>query len=353
MRPDSADVAVIGAGLVGTSIAWRLAKAGVPVSLYDLGSLGGEASSAGAGMLSPGGEFDKPSVWLDLGIESMRMYPAFIEQLRSETGLPIDFALCGCVQFCGCRGEAQRRAEFQSAVGIRVEVTPRGLFYPEDGFVDPTGLLRALRRACEARKVGIFERHPITEIETNDYRAVVIAAGAWSGQIRVTHGGRPVALPATTPIKGHLIGFDLDPGTLGPMVRQGHTYVLQRSNGFTIAGSTEETVGFDRTVDEGICADIHRRAAHLFPALGSAKPSKRWIGFGLLSGRPAHRTGRGCQPVASVRPLQERNPVGSRDSRPSGEGLPMIRTLAALPFPPTERSRAAVLLFPRNAARLR
>jgi glycine oxidase len=279
MMSDSANVAVVGAGLIGSSIAWRLSQAGVPVSLFDAGSLGGEASSAGAGMLSPGGEFLNPSVWLDLGIEGMRMYPAFVDELKSETGLPVDFGICGCVYYVEDRDQARQRAQFQSALGIRVEVTSEGLFYPEDAYVDPTDLLRALRCACEKRKVQLFERHVISDIESTDYAAVVISAGAWSGQIHVSHKGRPVTLPSTEPIKGHLIGFQLEPGSLGQMLRRGHTYVLQRASGFTVAGSTEEHVGFDRTVDPIICDDIHRRVAQLFPALEHEAPVKRWIGF--------------------------------------------------------------------------
>ena len=80
-------------------------------------------------------------------------------------------------------------------------------------------------------------------------------------------------------MKGHLIGFELEPGALGAMRRRGHTYILQRSNGFTIAGSTEEHCGFDRTVDPAICDQIHRRVMAIYPPLAGAKVSKRWIGF--------------------------------------------------------------------------
>src|SRR5271154_5589062 len=107
-------IAIAGAGLIGASIAWRLAQAGMRVSVFDAGSFGGETSSAGAGMLSPGGEFDRPSVWLNLGIESMRMYPSFVEELHEETGLPIDFQVCGCRDYIQDREQAQRRAAFQS-----------------------------------------------------------------------------------------------------------------------------------------------------------------------------------------------------------------------------------------------
>src|ERR1700736_4158135 len=131
METARADVAIIGAGLIGTSIAWRLSQAGAQVTLFDAGPLGGEASSAGAGMLSPGGEFDRPSVWLDLGVESLRLYPTFIDEVRSETNLPIDFRICGCMQLVTSEeqlSQARSRAEFQAGAAIRVEATSEGLF---------------------------------------------------------------------------------------------------------------------------------------------------------------------------------------------------------------------------------
>jgi glycine oxidase len=279
-------IAIAGAGLIGASIAWRLAQAGMRVSLFDAGSFGGETSSAGAGMLSPGGEFDKPSVWLDLGIESMRLYAPFVRELREETGVSIDFQVCGCRQFVDDQEQAERRAAFQSAAGIRVEVNPGELFYPNDGFVDSTHLLRALLAACLARGVRITEKHALYTVESTDFTAFVVAAGAWSNQLQITHMGTRVDLPQVKPIKGHLIGFDLEPGSLGPMLRRGHEYVLQRSNGFVIAGSTEEDIGFDRRVDDAVCEGIHRRAAGLWPALESAQPSRRWIGFRPYSETP-------------------------------------------------------------------
>src|SRR5579864_7174775 len=124
METSRADVAVVGAGLIGTAIAWRLSQANAQVTVFDAGRVGGEASSAGAGMLSPGGEFDRPSVWLDLGVESLRRYPTFVDELRSETNQAIDFRICGCLQLVSSEEErlqARSRAEFQSRAGIQVE----------------------------------------------------------------------------------------------------------------------------------------------------------------------------------------------------------------------------------------
>jgi glycine oxidase len=229
------EVVIIGGGLIGSSIAWRLAQKDVRVTIADAGTLGGEASPAGAGMLAPRSESG-----CDLGLESLGLYPSFVEQLMAETGVDVDFRM----------------------------------FHPEEGIVDPGALLQALRCACESRQVRIIREH-VSSVEPRDYAAVVIAAGAWSGQVRVQN----VSLPAVVPIKGHLIGFQLEPGALGPTRRLDETYVLQRSSGFLIAGSNEQDIGFERTLDAAICEDIHRRAARLFPPLVNATPVKRWIGF--------------------------------------------------------------------------
>ena len=182
-RDMTTKVTIVGAGLIGASIAWRLAQTGARVTLIDAGSWGGETSSAGAGMLAPGGEFEGPSAWLEMGLESMRLYPQFVEELKAETGVPIDFQRCGCMHFCEPEA-ARRRAEFQRTKGTRVEVTPQGLFDPDDGLVDPTDLLRGLRHACEARNVTILENQRLTQIELGRLQRIGDRCGSLVGPDR-------------------------------------------------------------------------------------------------------------------------------------------------------------------------
>jgi glycine/D-amino acid oxidase-like deaminating enzyme len=69
----------------------------------------------------------------------------------------------------------------------------------------------------------------------------------------------------------------MEPGSVPTILRSGDTYILQRKSGLTIAGSSSEQVGFDRTIDPEIVADIDRRARAILPKLPTADDS--WVGF--------------------------------------------------------------------------
>lgn len=170
--------------------------------------------------------------------------------------------------------------------------TAGALFYPEDAMVDPRDVMRALRAACLAHQVRIREQTRATAIRLAPQRAdvetsagqlsatvAVLAAGAWSSQVAVTCAGQRMEIPESFPVRGHLLGYALEAGSVGPILRRGHTYILQRCNGFTIAGTSSETVGFDRRLDPAIVADIQARAAEMLPRLRSAGEPQAWLGF--------------------------------------------------------------------------
>ncbi len=308
------DVIIAGAGVIGSSIAWRLAQHRLQVLLLDAGRFGGEASSAAAGMLAPGGEIGQPSAANELALEGLRLYPAYVAELEEESGLHIDFQRLGAIEVALSRQEwadLQARAERQAGFGIPSGVLTAteirkhlplarqdiagALFYPEDAVVDPRDLLAALRQACLARGVevregtrvtGISPRRDSVRVETAagvlEAAAAVLAAGAWSSDIPV----EGVTLSRAYPVRGHLVGYRLEPHSLGPVLRWGHTYVLQRTGGFTIAGSSSEQVGFDRTIDPKALLDIHSRASTIIPALAECQPVESWLGF-----RPAVDSG--------------------------------------------------------------
>jgi len=110
-------------------------------------------------------------------------------------------------------------------------------------------------------------------------RSAVLAAGAWSSQIPIAHSEALVSIPATFPVKGHIVGYQLPTASLGPTLRHGHHYVLQRSEGFTLAGSSEERCGFNRSINFELVREIHAGACSFYPPLLTAKPIREWTGF--------------------------------------------------------------------------
>lgn len=302
-------VAVVGGGIVGLSVAWRLVQRGYHVTVFDRGVLGCEASWAGAGMLAPGGEIEEASFLADLCLESRRIYPAFVRELESASSLAIDYQECGGLELAYSPEAADAlasRAERQDALGIsskpldqarvaafwpRLDVS--GLvatrFYPGDAIVDPRDVIAALTVVCRKLGVAFQENTAVRRIEISSDAAnvetgasrsrfdlAILAAGAWSSSIPT--GGVP-PVPAAEPVKGHLIGYRQPEQTCSTIVRHGHIYMLQRANGLLIAGASVEHIGFNREIDPAIVASLAKEAGFLFPHLRETTPSETWIGF--------------------------------------------------------------------------
>ncbi|MFN3323042.1 MAG: NAD(P)/FAD-dependent oxidoreductase [Bryobacteraceae bacterium] len=317
MRQPVPDVVVVGAGIIGSSIAWTLARRGVDVVLLDAGRIGGEASTAGAGMLAPGGEAGEDFELAVSMIDSRQRYGSFVAALAEESGVPIDLRECGAVELAFSDAEFEHlvnRAARQREFGIPSSPLTReewnelapgagagvagALYFPGDAVVNPLDMMEAFRRIHarrakeRSRAVRIVlgrESAEVVTLQNGRYLAstVVLAAGAWSSAIEIKGEQAPPGFPDAFPVKGHLLGYQRPEGSLGPILRSGHTYVLQRRGGFTIAGASTEHVGFDRTIDQGVAREIAERAGRVFAPLSGLAPSECWIGF-----RPACSEGR-------------------------------------------------------------
>ena len=319
------DVMVVGAGLIGSSIAWLLSKAGCRVVLIDAGGFGGEASAAGAGMLAPGGEYREPCPAARFAIESLAIYPTFVRQLEEESGLSIDYRKCGAIELaydCERWRELRRRADVQRrfgilaqslcpssltavAPGLNLEGLLGALYYPDDACVAPADLLRALRVVCRREGVRILEHSPARSVYAERDRVMVrlpkqqitgrnlvLAGGAWSSGIPLSRSGVVAHIPESFPVKGHLVGYELFPGSLRPILRNGHHYVVQRKTGFTIAGSSEEQCGFDRNLSPDQISEIRNAAGSFYTPISMLEPTRTWIGFRPGSERRGPTIGR-------------------------------------------------------------
>jgi glycine oxidase len=302
-------IAIVGGGIIGASIAWRLAQRGWQVRLFDKSSVGGEASWAAAGMLALGGEIEGPSELAGLATESRGLYSGFVRELETASGLAIDYQECGALDLAYSEPEwsaLQARTGRQDAAGILSKLVPlddvsvlwpqvrtAGLvgafFYPDDAIVNAREVMVALAAACQKSGVSILQNCPVYRLEISDraatletghgmekFEAAVIAAGAWSNGIAVE--GVP-ALPSAEPVKGHLIGYQQPERTCHTVVRHGHTYLLQRANGLLICGTSVEHVGFDRSIRPEVVTWLAEQAEFVFPHLRDATPSAVWTGF--------------------------------------------------------------------------
>jgi glycine oxidase len=297
--------AVIGGGIIGCAIAWRLAQRGQQVTLFEKARLGQEASWAAAGMLSPGGELDQDLHLAAFYLESRRQYGAFVAELAEESGVPVDFRECGAIDLAYSSQEwdaIKTRALKQRAVGIasrelsadriktfsphiETENLAGALFYPDDAIVAPRDVLAALSIAGSNRGVELREETPVHDIEVvsegvrvngEPFRNAVLAAGAWSSSITV-NGVAPV--PSSEPVKGHLLGYELQLGACPTIVRHEHIYVFQRGSGMVIAGASMENAGFEKAVDAAVSEQLRQDVTRVLPVLEKLQPVDIWTGL--------------------------------------------------------------------------
>lgn len=278
-------VEIAGAGIIGLSIAWRLAQAGCQVTVRDAGRAAGQSSWAGAGMLTPAGEFRTESRWTQLAIQSLAEYGAFVEELTAATGIEIDFRVCGTMELA-FTDEEKADIDRPRPEGVIMEpltVASAGYFapipqtgvkaarwFPNEAAVDPRHVCAALLAACRALGVQICENEATVALAG----PTVIAAGAWASRIPGLEGA-----PRAFSVKGHLLGYHRKKNSLPSIVRHGHHYALQRANGYTIFGSDEEREVWDTTPDAERVAALTEAAAALLPRLLDGPPDDVWAGL--------------------------------------------------------------------------
>ena len=291
----SAEVAVIGAGLIGLSVARRLSAEGIQVHLFSSSSAG-EASPASAGMLAPSVERSDGAAH-DFAVASRDRFPEYLSALEEESGIHVPLNRLGILQVAlspagvkGLRKSVLPGAEWIDAAQLH-EIEPAlshglgAVFTPGDGSVDNTLLLEALRistqrsaiRVTEQRVVSLDpQKHGLTVVTASGEHypcaVAVIAAGAWSSSVAGARYANSVK-----PAKGQMLSYDLTP--LRHVVYGPRGYLVPRARGHTLAGSTMEDVGFESaTSPEGI-AKVKSIAAEICPSLGTLDPANAWAGL--------------------------------------------------------------------------
>ncbi|MDR0787407.1 MAG: glycine oxidase ThiO [Gemmatimonadota bacterium] len=301
------DAVIIGAGIIGLSVARKVARAGVRVTVIDRDEPGQHASWAAAGMLAPQKESEGPGPLLSLMLRSRVLFPAFVSELEAETGIAAGYRTEGMLRIALDEEDAVRleaRARWQLEAGLRVErlsgtevraLEPAvarealgALYFADDHQIDNRQLTRAIHasainagvefrcgsgvRMIEARSGSICVK--LENGEVIEAGTVVVAAGCWSGQI----GGLPSPLPVE-PVHGQLLALEMAPPALGYTLVSGDIYLVPRRDGRLLVGATSERVGFRRANTAGGMQRLTSAAVRLVPGLAERPVVSWWSGL--------------------------------------------------------------------------
>jgi glycine oxidase len=319
----TADVTVVGGGIIGLAVAWRAAEGGMSVRVLERDAVGRGASHVAAGMLAPVAEVEFGEAGrrvLELGLRSASMWRTFAAELEAAAGgVEVGLRRAGTLVVARDEDEArelERQIAFRETLGLRVErlrpseardrepaLAPTvrlALEAPDDHSVDPRLVLAALRRACESAGVELREHAPVARVEldgaservagvtlANGERLsagrVVLATGAWTERV----AGLPAdARVSVRPVKGQILRLR-DPagaGLLRRVVRFEGGYLVPRAAGRYVLGATVEERGFELQPTVGGVYELLRDASELVPGISELEIEE--LSVGLRPGTP-------------------------------------------------------------------
>jgi glycine oxidase len=300
---------VIGSGIIGSAIAWRLAHVGLKIRVYDRGHLGEESSWAAAGMLAPQAEADGPGVLVNLCLAGLDALHAVYRRLLDESNVNPEYDRAGMLYVAldgEERAELEARLKWQREAGLKLEeltgaqareLVPAlsseviyALRFADEGMVDNRKLTEAYIQAALRAGVEFYACSAVEEIVVRGNRVVGIrlsdgkveeadvvvnAAGCWASQIK----GCCADGISIYPVRGQILCFEGPPNALKYAVLSPRGYIVPRRNGRLLAGTTREEAGYDKSVTlEGV-ARIAHGAHSLMPTLGSLPLRQVWAGL--------------------------------------------------------------------------
>ena len=315
------DVVVIGAGVIGCSVAYYLAREGIKVALLERESFGSGSSAHATGFISLLGTEFTPGPSFQFGLESYREFPSLVAELEDATGMDLLYQRRPSLRLALEESEEQLIKDLmtwqQEHVAMRWissddvhELEPRltpsligAVYEDESAQLDSYRLNLALAAGAEKKGTQtinrnvtglLSEKNRITGVQTEQgdisCGTVVVAAGLWSPPFQ-----RDLDFPIPVgALKGErlLLKYDGDPlQVLISSPKRGH--MISRLDGFLSVGSTGgrdydqdqlyQGADMDRVPTETARVEIMQRAIDVFPDLENAALIEQLAGSRPLS----------------------------------------------------------------------
>jgi glycine oxidase len=305
------DVAIVGGGIIGASIAFELAAEKLRVIVLDRQEPGREASWAAAGMLSPAPDSPRDIPLVPLGRESSLIYPEYIAAVEEASGKHTSYTREGTVEiFLTADGEGERDLSVAEHRRLGLAAEPISLdrareleksigpaaraaaWLPREGTVEPRLLIDAVLDAAHRQGADLRSNCSVTGLLREGNRCVgvvaggskivsrhvVLAAGCFSGTL-ASERDSLVCYAPTRPVRGQMIALRAGSFYLRRVLRSAKGYLVPRADGRIIVGSTSEEAGFANGVTLEGLRQVRNAAIEMCPAVAEAEVIETWSGL--------------------------------------------------------------------------
>jgi glycine oxidase len=305
---ESADVVIIGGGVIGCAIAYYLRKLHIDVILLEQGDIGGQASSAAAGLLAPLGPLSGPGPFANLLLAGFSQLISATPELEDASGLRLGYAQTGALRIVrDAKRVAHLRKRLESWQPLGLDMnwlsgeearqreplvsldTCAAVYAPQEAQIQADQVVKGFARAASNLGATFHQQQEVVDLVTKQTRVIgvrtvkgeaitcdhlIIAAGAWSAN---WNNRLHVTLPVS-PLHGQLLSFQQTSPPIRHIIFGEGIYIVPRGNSI-IVGATREERGFAVQVTEQGTAWLTSTAIRLVPELAKSQVTATWAGL--------------------------------------------------------------------------
>lgn len=295
-------IGIIGGGIIGLLSAYELIESGIKISIFEQGNTGKESSWAGGGIISPLYPWRYSHPITTLANHSEELYKPLTKRIYNATNIDPELYQCGiywldiediqaALSWANLNNFKTTIISNKKLINSLPFIAPNyasALHSPQISNIRNPRLAQSLKKYllkqgaqlhenCTVR--GIFSEKKRWKVKTElgdiNLDKIVVATGAWSGELLATLG---LSLPVE-PVKGQMILYKCEPGFLPSMVLAKGRYAIPRRDGHILVGSTLEHEGFDKTPTDVARESLQASAEELIPALAKQPIVGHWAGL--------------------------------------------------------------------------